>query len=69
MALKQYKTTLLVLLSLAACAVKEPELQLLQESDTLDYQAGSWVTMVTSGGDWTLSPADTYDWISPSFYN
>ena len=66
MALKQYKTILLVLLSLAACAVKEPALQLLQESDTLDYQAGSWVTMVTSGGDWTLSPADTYDWISPA---
>ena len=56
-----------VLLTLSgACAKKEAELILSEQSVTLDYQAGSWLTMVTSGGDWTLSPDEPYDWIAPS---
>lgn len=57
---------LLSIVSLVACTEKEPELRLLEEGATLGYQATSWVTMVVSGGDWTLSPADSYDWITPS---
>lgn len=57
---------LLSIMSLAACTEKEPELRLSEEGATLDYQAASWVTMVVSGGDWTLSPADSYDWITPA---
>lgn len=60
------KIFFLVFFSLAACAVKEPVLLLSEENAVLDYQAGSWLTIVTSGGDWTLSPADTYDWITSS---
>ena len=56
-----------VLLTLSgACAKIEAELILSEQSVTLDYQAGSWLTMVTSGGDWTLSPDEPYDWIAPS---
>lgn len=49
-----------------ACAQKEAELLLSEQSGVLDYRAGSWLTMVTSGGDWTLSPDASYDWIKPS---
>lgn len=49
-----------------ACAQKEAELLLSEQSGVLDYRAGSWLTMVTSGGDWTLSPDASYDWITPS---
>lgn len=49
-----------------ACAQKEADLLLSEQSGVLDYRAGSWLTMVTSGGDWTLSPDASYDWITPS---
>ena len=49
-----------------ACTQKETELVLSEQSGVLDYRAGSWLTMVTSGGDWTLSPDASYDWITPS---
>ena len=50
----------------AACAKDEVELILSEQTAVLDYKAGSWLTMVTSGGDWTLSPDAPYDWITPS---
>ena len=56
----------LAALLFVACAADEPELQLTEESAVLDYKAGSWLTIVASGGDWTLSSADTYDWVTPS---
>lgn len=49
-----------------ACATPEAELVLSEQNAVLDYRAGSWATMVTAGGDWTLSPDAPYDWISPS---
>ena len=49
-----------------ACAQKEAELVLSEQNAVLDYQAGSWATMVTSGDDWTLSPDASYEWITPS---
>jgi len=51
---------------LAACSNPEVELQLSEQSAVLDYQAQSWATMVTSGGDWTLSANGPYAWIVPS---
>ena len=49
-----------------ACAGPEAELTLTEQTAVLDYQAGSWMTLVTSGGDWTLSADAPYDWITPS---
>ena len=49
-----------------ACATPEAELVLSEQNAVLDYRAGSWATMVTAGGDWTLSPDAPYDWITPS---
>ena len=66
MVLERFKSILVVLLSLAACAVKEPGLRLTEESAMLDYKAGSWVTIVSSGGDWVLAPGGTYEWVTPS---
>ena len=63
--LRRCSLFLAALLSVA-CAADEPELQLTEERVTLDYKAGSWLTIVASGGDWTLAPADTYDWVTPS---
>ena len=57
---------LLAILLFASCVAKEPELQLTEENAVLDYRAQSWLTIVASGGDWTLDPADTYDWVTPS---
>ena len=61
---------LFVLLALtvmtAACSTREAELVLSEQNAVLDYRAGSWATMVTSGGDWTLSSDAPYDWITPS---
>ena len=57
---------LCAVLLFAACTVSEPELRLSEDSAVLDYKAGSWLTIVVSGGDWTLSSADSYDWITPS---
>ena len=51
---------------LAACSSPEVELQLSEQSAVLDCQAQSWATMVTSGGDWTLSANGPYAWIVPS---
>ena len=50
----------------AACARPEAELTLSEQTAVLDYQAGSWLTIVTSGSDWTLAPDAPYDWITPS---
>ena len=63
--MRRYIISLAILL-FSACVEKVPELQLTEESAVLDYKAGSWVTIVASGGDWTLAPADTYDWVTPS---
>ena len=49
-----------------ACGKAEAELLLSEQGAVLEYQAGTWLTMVTSGGDWTLSPDAAYDWITPS---
>lgn len=51
---------------LAACSSPEVELVLSEQSAVLDCQAQSWATMVTSGGDWTLSANGPYAWIVPS---
>ena len=51
---------------LAACSSPEVELQLSEQNAVLDCQAQSWATMVTSGGDWTLSANGPYAWIVPS---
>ena len=63
--MRRYIISLAILL-FSACVEKVPELQLTEESAVLDYKAGSWLTIVASGGDWTLSSADTYDWVTPS---
>lgn len=49
-----------------SCARPEVELTLTEQTAVLDYQAGSWLTIITSGGDWTLAPDAPYDWITPS---
>ena len=56
----------LAILLFSACVEKVPELQLTEESATLDYRAGSWLTIVASGGEWSLAPAEAYDWVTPS---
>ena len=63
--MKLFRIVLLAVL-FVACSRKEPELRLLEQSVVMDYPAGTWLTMVTSGGDWTLSPSAPYDWITPS---
>ena len=59
-------TLLMVTLFSDACGTKEVELVLSEQDAVLEYRAGTWLTMVTSGGDWTLAPEASYDWISPS---
>lgn len=51
---------------LAACSSPEVELRISEQSAVLDCQAQSWATMVTSGGDWTLSANGPYAWIVPA---
>ena len=51
---------------LAACSSPEVELRISEQRAVLDFQAQSWATMVTSGGDWTLSANGSYAWIVPS---
>ena len=63
--MKLFRIVLLAVL-FVACSRKEPELRLLEQSVVMDYPAGTWLTMVTSGGDWTLSSSAPYDWITPS---
>lgn len=57
-----------VLLSalLVSCSAPAAELKLTEQNAVLTYRAGSWMTMVTSGGDWTLTADEPYDWITPS---
>lgn len=36
------------------------------KSKTFEKEGGSVPVIVTSSGEWTLTPADTYDWVTPS---
>ena len=50
---------------LAGCA-KEPVLSLSDNTETLDYKACTYEVEVVTGGNWTLSAAEDYSWITPS---
>lgn len=60
-------------LAVAACqkntqveeAPKADEISIAPESRTFDALGGAQQVVVTSSADWTLTPADAYDWISP----
>ena len=57
---------ILLAVLVVSCARPEVELMLTEQTAVLDYQAGSWLTIITSGGDWSLAPDAFYDWITPS---
>ena len=57
---------ILLAVLVVSCARPEVDLMLTEQTAALDYQAGSWLTIITSGGDWTLTPDASYDWITPS---
>lgn len=59
-------------MAVAACQknvqVEDPKsdaISIAPESRTFDAQGGAQQVLVTSSAAWTLTPADTYDWISP----
>ena len=73
--MKKYLYAAAALLLMAGCEEKTPtvtpaekpdSVSITPESVTFGQEGGSQQVIVTSTGDWTLTPSGTYDWVSTS---